>query len=199
VEAGAPHHESALWRRAAEPVGAHDLAAALLDRGRYGHSRGVAQQAARLARASRLPRDRRARLLCAAWLHDLGHGLGPGFHPLLAARALRRAGHEPLARLVAHHLGAAFEAAIRGLPPLGREFPVPADADAALLTLLDVADVTTGADGARITPATRLRELVGRRPPSDPAVRVLVHTVSRLGAEATTRALVEHVSPRSPT
>jgi HD domain-containing protein len=197
VEAGSPNHESLRWRRAAEPVGAHDLAAALLSRRRYEHSRGVAQQAARLARASRLPRDRRARLLCAAWLHDLGHGLGPGFHPLLAARALRRAGHEPLARLVAHHLGAAFEAAILGLPPLGREFPAPAGADAALLTLLDVADVTTGTDGARVTPATRLRELVAGRPPGDPAVRVLVHTVSRLGAEDGSRALVEHVSPRA--
>jgi len=169
----------------------------VLGKTRYEHSRGVAQQAARLARASRLPRDRRARLLCAAWLHDLGYGLAGGFHPLVGARALRRAGHEPLARLVAHHLGAAFEAAIRGLPPLAREFPPPAGADAALLTLLDVADVTTGADGARVTPATRLRELAGHLAPGDPAVRVLVHTVSRLGADDGSRALVEHVAPRA--
>src|SRR5207237_8386128 len=122
---------------------------------------------------------------------------GEGFPPVIGARALRRAGHEPLARLVAHHLGAAFEAAIRGHPPLGREFPVPAGADATLLTLLDIADVTTGADGARVAPATRLRELVNRLPPGDPAVRVLVYTVSRLGADDASRALVEHVSPRA--
>lgn len=195
----AAHHDPAVWRRAAEPVGAHELAAGVLGMRRYAHTRGVAQQAARLARATRLPRDRRARLLCAAWLHDLGHGLGSGFHPLLAARALRRAGHEPLARLVAHHLGAAFEAALHGLPPLAAEFPAPAGGDAALLTLLDVADLTTGADGARVTPATRLRELVTRRAPGDPAVRVLVYTVARLGAEDDSRSLLEHVSPRALT
>jgi hypothetical protein len=183
------------WRRANEPVGAHALAAAWLNPTRYAHTRGVAQQAARLARATRLARERRSLLLCAAWLHDLGYGLGPGFHPLVGARALRRAGHERLARLVAHHSGAAFEAAIRGMPPLSREFPVPAGADAPLLVLLDIADLTTGPEGARLSPSARLRDLVARRNADDPAVRVLIGTVARLGQEPGLRRLVEEVAP----
>jgi HD domain-containing protein len=189
--------ETALWRRAAEPAGAHDLAAARLGPNRYAHVRGVAQQAARLARPTRLSRDLRARLLAAAWLHDIGYGLGPGFHPVIGARALRRAGHEPLARLVAHHSGAPLEAALRDLPPLAAEFPAPVGEDRALLDLLDIADLTTGTDGARVTPATRLRDLVERRARADPAVRTLVATAARLGRDPALRALGELVAPRA--
>ncbi len=192
------HELTPLWRRASEPAGAHDLAARLLGPHRYAHTRGVAQQAARLARAKRLGRGPRARLLAAAWLHDLGHALGPGFPPLVAARALRRAGHEPLARLVAHASGADFEAALRGLPPVTWEVPEPAGPDAGLLALLDIADLTTSAEGGRVTPAARLRELASRRAPGDPAVRVLVAQVARLADDPARRALVEHVAPRAP-
>jgi hypothetical protein len=177
-------------------VGAHELAQAHLGDAGYAHARGVAQQAARLARMAHLARGERARLLAAAWLHDLGEGLGPGFPPLLAGRALRRAGHEPLARLVAHRGGAAMEAALRGLPPVSRELPAPAGGDALLLTLLNAAEVTTGADGARITPAARLRELTAGVDSDDPCVRVLVALVARMGADPMARALVEHVAPR---
>jgi HD domain len=192
------HELTPLWRRASEPVGAHDLAARILGPHRYAHTRGVAQQAARLARATRLDRSRRARLLAAAWLHDLGLGLADGFPPLAAARALRRAGHEHLARLVAHAAGADFEAALRGLPPITREFPEPRGADADLLPLLDIADLTTAVDGARVGPAARLGELAARRAPGDPGIRVLVARVARLGEDPARRALVEHVAPRSP-
>jgi hypothetical protein len=145
----------------------------------------------------RLERAPRARLLAAAWLHDLGFGLGAGLPPLVAARALRRAGHEPLSRMVAHACGADFEAALRGLPPVTREFPAPRGPDATLLTLLDIADLTTSGDGVRIGPAARLRELTSRRAPADPAVRVLVAQVARLADDASLRALVEHVAPRA--
>jgi hypothetical protein len=188
--------EAALWRRAAEPAGAHDLADERLGPNRYAHVRGVAQQAARLARPTHLPRKLRARLLCAAWLHDIGYGLGPGFHPLVGGRALRRAGHERLARLVAHHSGSALEAALRDMPPVALEFPAPVGEDRMLLDLLDIADLTTGADGGRVTPATRLRDLVARRAPADPAVRTLVATVARLGREPALRTLVERAAPR---
>src|SRR5262245_46974644 len=126
------HELTPLWRRAAEPAGAHDLAARILGPNRYAHTRGVAQQAARLARATRLERAPRSRLLAAAWLHDLGHGIAAvsGFPQLTAARAVRRAGHEPLARLVAHACGADLEAALRGLAPITRELPAPSGQDA---------------------------------------------------------------------
>jgi HD domain len=191
------HELTPLWRRAAEPAGAHDLAARILGPNRYAHTRGVAQQAARLARATRLERAPRSRLLSAAWLHDLGHGIADGFPPLAAARALRRAGHEQLARLVAHACGADLEAALRGLPPITRELPAPGGQDAALLSLVDIADLTTSAAGTRIGPAARLRELSSRRAPGDPALRVLVAQVARLADDPTLRTLVEHVVPRA--
>jgi hypothetical protein len=193
------HELTPLWRRAAEPAGAHDLAVRILGPNRYAHSRGVAQQAARLARATRLERASRSRLLAAAWLHELGHGIAAisGFPPLTAARALRRAGHEPLARLVAHAGGADLEAALRGLAPITRELPAPSGQDAALLSLLDIADLTTSAAGGRIGPAARLRELSARRAPGDPAVRVLVAQVARLADDPTLRGLVEHVVPQA--
>jgi HD domain-containing protein len=183
---------TASWRRAGEPVAAHHLAEALLPRASYERSRGVAQQAARIARAARLARDRRARLLCAAWLHDTGRGLAPGGTPRDAARALRRAGHEPLARIVAHAAGAAVAAAIAGGPPLAAEFPAPAGAEAGLLTLLDVAVVTTSPSGAPATPAGLLRGT-----PEGDARRVLVAVVARLADDTAARALVEHIAPRA--
>lgn len=189
--------ETALWRRADDPPAAHDLAARRLERERYEHTRGVAQQAARLARRARLDREERRRLLAAAWLHDIGYGLGEGYHPLLGARALRQAGHEELARVVAHHSGAAHQAALMGLPPLEREFPRPAGRMAAILDLVDIADLTTGPQGAPLTPAQRFRRAVDRHGTGHPSVRVMVSTINRLGGDPEVRALVEHVSPRS--
>ena len=186
------------WRAAAEPVAAHALAEQLLSDGRYAHTRGVAQQAARLATLTRQPTPTRRLRLCAAWLHDVGYGLGDGFHPIAGARALRAAGHERLARIVAHHSGAAMEAALRDLPPIVREFPAPAPDDAIILTLLDASDLTSGPQGERIDPWSRLRDLVSRRGVDSPAVRVLVSTVDRLAQDATMRGFVEMVSrPRS--
>jgi HD superfamily phosphodiesterase len=126
-----------MWRAAADPKGAHDLCDSLSSRARYEHSRGVAQRSARMAQLVRLPADERRLLLAAAWLHDIGYALSPDFHPVVGARALRRAGHEPLARLVAHHSGAAARARLLGLPDVTLEFPVPAGRERGLLDLLD--------------------------------------------------------------
>jgi hypothetical protein len=188
---------TAHWRRADQPVAAHHLAEVLLDRAAYERTRGVAQQAARLARATRLPRAARAVLLCGAWLHDAGRALGPGHGPVLGARALRGAGHEDLARLVAHRGGSALDARLRGFPDVEDEFPVPAGAAQGLLTLLDVATVTTSAEGAPASPAALLAELRELLPPGDPAVRVLIDLVARLGEEPASRALVEHLALRA--
>lgn len=185
---------TALWRRAHEPVSAHELATALLDEGRYARTRGVAQQAARLARAARLDRDPRRRLLAAAWLHDLGPA-GRGWEGARdAARALRRAGQEPLARLVAHTGNLPMAAAFADHPPLAREFPAPTGVDATLLILLDVALLTTRVDGAPGTPLDALRDRAQRVPAGDPGVRALVALVARVGEDAAARALVERLS-----
>lgn len=181
----------AQWRAADDPRQAHDLCQALVTGTRYEHTRGVAQRAARAASLVRLPADERRRLLAAAWLHDVGYGLGAGYHPVLGARALRMAGHEPLARLVAHHSGAAARAQLLGLPDVTVEFPAPKGRDAGLLDLLDVADMLSGTDGEAITPATRLRRVVERKGPDAPSVRILVQNVNRLGEQDDTRRLIE--------
>jgi hypothetical protein len=186
----------AVWRRAGEPVAAHEIAQALVPAGAYARTRGVAQQAARLARNVHLPRDARAVLLSAAWLHAVGAHTDPGTGSRGGARRLRRAGREDLARLVAHHRFAAMEAAIRGLPPVTAEFPVPAGRDEGLLMLLDIALVTTDAAGAPCTPMAVLRTLVAERGARDPEVRTLVALVSRLGEDPNARALLELVAPR---
>ena len=170
------------------------MAAGLLPSDGYARTRGVAQQAARLARARRLDRAGRARLLAAAWLHDVGAALGPGLPSLEAGRALRRAGHEPIARLVAHAGFAELAAALSGLPPVVREFPRPRPPDDGLLLLLDVAVATTADDGARATPAAALRDLVRRGDPGGAAVRVRVAMVARLGNDPEARLLVERVA-----
>ncbi len=182
----------ALWRAADDPRAAHDLCEALVEEPRYLHTRGVAQRAARAAALVRLPADERRRLLAAAWLHDVGYGLlGTGYHPVDGARALRQAGHEPLARLVAHHSGAAARARLLGLPDVTAEFPVPAGPDRGLLDLLDVADLLSGSAGEPITPVQRLQRMVERKGADSPSVRMLVQNVDRLGAQDDTRRLIE--------
>jgi hypothetical protein len=182
------------WRDADDPRGAQVLCEALCDGIRYEHSRGVAQQATRAAGLVQLPVDERRRLLCAAWLHDVGYGLPGGYHPTAGARALRLAGHEELARLVAHHSSAALRAQMLGLPSVEAEFPLPVGPDRGLLDLLDVSDLTTGPHGERIDPATRLRGVADRHGPDSPSVRMLVANVNRLGAQPDTRSLVEILS-----
>ncbi len=185
---------TALWRGAGDPRGAHALCEAVSSARRYAHSRGVAQQAARAARARALDPDARRRLLTAAWVHDIGYALPGSFHARDGARALRRAGHEDVARMVAHHSNAAARAHAAGIAPIDGEFPRPAGRDAALLALLDVADLLTGADGERVDPAGRLAGLVERRGPRSPSVRALVDNVNRLGADPVTRSLIEQLS-----
>jgi hypothetical protein len=185
---------SALWRRADEPAAAHDVAAALLRPEDYVHTRGVAQQSARLARAGRLDRGGRRRLLAATWLHAVGGSLGAGLPSVEAGRTLRRAGHERAARLVAHAGSAELEAALAGLPPVVREFPRPRPPDDVLLLLLDVAMATTAGDGSRVTPAAALRDLVRRGDPRSTAVRVRVAMIARLGDDPGARELVERVA-----
>jgi hypothetical protein len=161
----------------------------------YDHTRGVAQQAARVARAAHLGRGPRGRLLAAAWLHDLGPAIGVGLGPLVIARAVRRAGHEDLARLLAHRSFTAMRARIIGMPAIEAEFPIPRGSLEDLLIALDIAIVTTAGNGSRATPATVLRERVVRLGPGDPSVACVVALVSRLGEIATARALLERVAP----
>lgn len=184
-----------MWRAAGTPRGAHALSEALSTPTRYAHCRGVAQQATRAANRTHIGRDERRLLLAAAWLHDIGYALGGDFHPVVGARAMRLAGHERLARIIAHHSGAALHAQAAGLPSLHAEFPAPVGLDARLRDLLDVADLVTSPTGECVSPAGRLRGLADRHGLGHAAIRALVANTERLSRSADLRTLVEQLGP----
>ncbi len=191
-----PPSPAGAWRAADTPVGAHQLAATGADATQYAHVRGVAQQAARLARATGLTRDARARVLCAAWLSWLGPGAASDVRTLDGPRALRRAGHEQLARVLAW-AGAAPQLLARcGVGPVAPEFPVPRADAARVLILLDVALVTTERGGAPAAPAVVLRGLVARHGRADPAVAAFIGLVADLAGHPEARTLIAAVVPQ---
>jgi hypothetical protein len=127
---------------------------------RWSHTQGVAARAQALA--VMVPEDDRHVLVAAAYLHDIGYATDlahSGFHPLDGARWLRAQGQERPACLVAHHSGARFEAAVRGLTDELDVFPeersLTADA-------LSYCDLTTDPDGWPVTPGSRLASIDAR-------------------------------------
>jgi HD superfamily phosphodiesterase len=84
---------------------------------RWLHVQQAASQAKRAIHAA--PADDHDLLIAAAFLHDVGYApelAQTGFHPLDGARWIRRQGKpDRLARLVAHHSCAIYEARQRGL------------------------------------------------------------------------------------
>jgi HD superfamily phosphodiesterase len=144
---------------------ARDLARRLLAEPlprRWSHTVGVGQLAERVAHVVGEDADR---LICAAWLHDIGYSpalVASGFHPLDGARYLRdvERADERLCRLVAHHSYATVEARRRGLAKeLEGEFsPV----DGLVADALTYCDMTTGPDGVPVEVETRLAEIVSR-------------------------------------
>src|SRR5262245_56165701 len=109
---------------------------------RWRHVLGVVGAARRVMHA--LDPGERRWLVAAAYLHDIGYAhqlVDTGCHAIDGARWLSRGGHDRLARLVAHHSGARFEARVRWLGPelaaFEREDSPTADA-------LTYCDLTTG-------------------------------------------------------
>lgn len=94
------------------------------------------------------------------------------FHPLDGGRYLRAQGWpDRIVNLVAHHSGARFEAAERGLSAELREFPVE---DGPVMDALVTADLTTGPSGERLTYDERIAEILERYPADDPVHRTWV-------------------------
>ena len=151
---------SAVLREAAERT-ARSLLGDLGDRWR--HTRGVAARAAELAAVLDVDADL---LVAAAWLHDIGYAgctADTGFHPVDGARYLRARGWPaPVNGLVAHHSGARFVAAARGLSGALRAFP---NGPAPVADALTYADQSVGPDGARVTPEQRRAEMLHRHGP----------------------------------
>jgi hypothetical protein len=117
-------------------------------------------------------------LVAAAWLHDIGYSpelVDTGFHPLDGARYLRRSGFDDrVARLVAHHSAAVFEAQERGLlEQLLGEFEPD---ESPVADLLWLCDMTVGPLGQDLRVEGRLTEISSRYGP--------VHLVTRSMARA---------------
>jgi putative nucleotidyltransferase with HDIG domain len=140
---------------------------------RWQHVKAVAARAAELEQA--VAPEERALLVAAGWLHDVGYSPEIGhtrFHPLDGARYLREQGWPAqIVNLVAHHSGARFEAAERGLSEELSKFPFPDDP---VLDALVTADLTTGPSGERLSYDERIAEILKRYPPEDPVHRTWV-------------------------
>ena len=131
---------------------------------RWRHTAGVATRAAELA--SLLSLDREV-LVAAAWLHDVGYAEPTrvtGFHPLDGARHLEQLSWPaPIVGLVAHHSGAWFVAAARGLAEELAAYP---DEGGEISDALTYADQTVGPDGRRVSAARRYDEMLRRHGPA---------------------------------
>jgi hypothetical protein len=138
---------------------------------RWQHVRGVARQAQHVSQA--LDEVDRPYLVAAAWLHDIGYAprlAATTFHPLDGARHVRSLGQERVARLVAYHSSARWEADALGLSDDLAAFPRE---DSATADALTYCDMTTSPTGQRITLADRLAEIAERYGPEHLVVRCL--------------------------
>lgn len=140
---------------------------------RWAHVQAVAARTVGLSET--VPASDRDSLVSAAWLHDIGYSPEIGhtrFHPLDGARYLRDKGWpQAIVCLVAHHSGARFEAAERGLSAELDEFPLP---DGPVLDALVAADLTVGPSGESLSYDDRISEILSRYQPEDPVHRTWV-------------------------
>jgi hypothetical protein len=112
-------------------------------------------------------------LVAAALIHDVGYAPSLnrlGFHAVDGAQFLRAQGQERLARLVAHHSGARFEAEERDLVEELTAFPVE---DGPVMDALTFADMTTGPAGQAMTLDERIEEVQRRYLSDDPVHRAI--------------------------
>ncbi|MEV6597841.1 HD domain-containing protein [Actinoplanes sp. NPDC051346] len=151
---------------------ARELAEALLGAmgDRWRHTRGVAERAGDLAPALGVDADV---LVAAAWLHDIGYAaptVVTGFHPLDGADHLvGRGWPAAVTARVAHHSGARFVAAARGLGERLAAYPYE---EGMLSDALTYADQTVGPRGERVTAASRHEEMLRRHGPGSWNARV---------------------------
>ncbi|MEV4640035.1 HD domain-containing protein [Actinoplanes sp. NPDC049548] len=137
---------------------------------RWRHTRGVAERAGELASALDLDADI---LVSAAWLHDIGYAapaVVTGFHPLDGADHI--AGHGwplSIAAYVAHHSGARFVAAARGLAERLAAYPYE---EGLVSDALTYADQTVGPRGDRVSVTDRRAEMLRRHGPCSWNARV---------------------------
>jgi hypothetical protein len=147
---------------------------------RWTHVQAVADKARGLAAV--LSAEDTDLLVAAALVHDVGYAPSLhrlGFHPVDGARFLRDQDQERLARLVAHHSGARFEAEERDLVEELAAFPVE---DGPVMDALTFADMTTGPTGQSMTLAQRIEDVQRRYPSNDPVHRAIIRARPELQA-----------------
>ena len=139
---------------------------------RWRHAQAVAKVAQELSRL--LDNDDAEALIASAYLHDVGYAgelIDSGFHPLDGARHLAAIDQGRLAGLVAHHSGARHEAELRGLQDELADFK---DEQTIVSAALAYCDLTTGPDGAAVSPRHRLRDVESRYGEDSPVAAGLV-------------------------
>jgi hypothetical protein len=149
---------------------------------RWDHVRQVAEQARRIADI--VPLVDRDLLVAAAYLHDVGYApelAKTGFHPLDGARWVRDYGPGGrLARLVAHHSCAIYEAQVRGLAePLLSEFEPE---ESLTYDALVFCDLTTGPNGQTLSFDDRINDIYRRYGPDHEVSRALDMSSASLAA-----------------
>ena len=120
----------------------------------------------------RLSDDERALCEVCALAHDLGkvdalRTTGTDFHPLDGAAFALACGEPRLAALIAHHSGARYEAALRGLT-----IPYPYE-DSIVNQIVAVVDAFTVQSGLVVPIVERLRDITDRYGPESPPVRAM--------------------------
>jgi putative nucleotidyltransferase with HDIG domain len=140
---------------------------------RWRHTKAVVERAKEYVGS--LASEDRYVLLAAAWLHDVGYAptiRRTCFHALDGARFLEASGIDRrVVCLVAHHSGAASEAAERGL---AGELAVYEREVGPVMDALTCADMTVGPEGKRVTLEQRISEILDRYPEDDPVHRAIV-------------------------
>jgi HD domain len=147
---------------------------------RWTHTQAVVERASEIAAVVAI--EDRPTLLAVAYLHDIGYApdlASSGFHPLDGALWIRRQGRERLARLVAHHSGACFEASVRGFADALGQFSEERSPVADALTYCDL---TTGPEGEAISVADRLAEIELRYGAASLVAQGMSAAADRLGA-----------------
>ena len=140
---------------------------------RWDHVQQVAEQARQIA--DTVPLADRDLLIAAAYLHDVGYAAElatTGFHPLDGARWIRDYGPGGrLARLVAHHSCAIYEAQVRGLAEaLLSEFEPE---ESPTYDALVFCDLTTGPTGKIMGIGERIEDIYRRYGPEHEVSRAL--------------------------
>jgi len=118
----------------------------------------------------RLPPEDQALCEVFALAHDVGkvdvlQTTGTQFHPLDGAAFALARGEARLAALIAHHSGARYEAALRGLT-----IPYPYE-DSLVTQIVAVVDASTVQSGVVVPIAGRLRDIADRYGPESPPAR----------------------------